>query len=108
MGEVFRFLLRSLAPQQICLVCVLVTVGAGGYAMRTFANNGDVRGLNDDVRAIKVVMLEDRAFNLRAQQCRSMAAKQPSAAYREQLQDVLRKYQEITGAEYRLPGCEEL
>jgi hypothetical protein len=108
MAEIWRVLVRTMSPQQVCWICLLATVGAGSYGMKTFASNSDLSGLNADVRGIKVVMLEDRAFNLRAQQCRSMAAKQPSSAYLEQLQDVLRKYRDITGAEYRLPGCEEL
>jgi hypothetical protein len=42
MGAVWQWFLRSLSPQQVCWLCLLVTMGAGFYGITTFARESEV------------------------------------------------------------------
>lgn len=92
---------ETIRPEQVCWVCLLVTFGGMAWANRTFADA-------DDVRTIRVEQLEQRAFDLRGQQCQAIRNGAAPAAYTTMLQQVLRSYKEITESDYRLPDCSEL
>lgn len=72
-----------------------------------FAYAGDVTSVRNDVSSIKVELLEQRIFDTRVRQCESASA-EPRTFYREKLQELLRKYRDLTAADYRLPSCGEL
>ena len=101
MGEILGRLLDSVKPEQICWVCLLMTVGGLTYGVRTFAGAAEVAELS-------ARMDEQRAFDLRAEQCRAIKDGRNAARYTLELQQVLRRYKEATGSDYRVPSCDEL
>lgn len=94
-------LLASLSPQQICVSCILLTVGGGGYALKTFARNGEVY-------EIRVQQLSDAVFKYRVSQCQAIRSGSPSEAYGRLLADAVEKYEAKTKQSYRLLECSEL
>lgn len=92
------------------LLVLHIAVACGWMAwagMPGFAYASDVTSVRNDVSSIKVELLEQRIFDTRLRQCESTSA-EPRTFYREKLQELMRKYRELTAADYRLPGCEEL
>lgn len=76
-------------------------LGLGGFAYA-----GDVDKLRGEVMSIKVELVEQRIFESRVRQCESDSG--ASRFYRGQLQELMRKYRELTGSDYELPACDEL
>ena len=72
-----------------------------------FAMAEDVKGVNDQVREIKLSLLEQRIFDTRLRHC---TASTPEARqfWRQTLTSLMSEYRVLAGAEYRLPTCEEL
>jgi hypothetical protein len=101
MSEVWKRLLQSLSPLQICWLCLLSTVGGGIYAVNTFARDSDVS-------SIRVELLQDRLLELRIRQCDAVKAFQPADFFAKQITEQAGKYQELTNAQPNLPTCQEL
>lgn len=92
---------KSLDPRQLCVLCLLGTIGLYTYTVQTFASN-------DEVKAINVKFTESILFDLRIKQCEALRREQSGAAYRSKIQELLREYRLLTGGEYDIPQCEEL
>lgn len=101
MQEVGKWFIRSLSPQQVCWLCLLVTVSGGMYAMRVFART-------DDVASIRVELLQDRLLDLRIKQCDAIQAGQPPQFFAKYIQEQAVIYFSIVGVNPILPPCEEL
>lgn len=108
MKVLVEWLLQSLSVRQLCWVCVIITMGALSYGVRTYASNSAVTALSGEIQEIRIQLLEERAFDLRVKQCKALEANQPAGVYRERLQELLRQYFARTGAKYDLPECREL
>lgn len=91
----------ALKPEQVCWLCIVLTIGGITYGVRTFAGA-------EEVQALSVQIDEQRAFDLRAEQCRAIKEGHNAARYTLELQQVLARYREVSGDDYRLPHCEEL
>lgn len=94
-------LLQSLSPSQVCWLCLLVTCGAAGYGLRTFAKNSDVE-------AIRVDIMQSRLLDLRIRQCSAIKALQGGAFFAGQIRLQADQYLQLTGRPYSPPSCEEL
>lgn len=105
MGEAisaaFHKLFELVRPEQACWLCILLTLGGGFWGVNTFARA-------DDVELMRIEQLEKAAFDYRGQQCKAIREGQPPDAYTAMLQQTLRRYEEVTGKEFRLPDCTEL
>lgn len=101
MSEIFAKLLDSIRPEQVCWACLLLTVGGMTYGVKTFAGA-------DEVAQLSVRFDEQRAFDLRVEQCRAIKDGRNAERYTFELQQVMRRYFEATGTRYRLPDCNEL
>lgn len=94
--------------RMLLVVHILFACGWLAWAgLPGFAYAADVTSVRNDVSSIKVELLESRIFDTRVRQCESTTA-EPRTFYREKLQELLRKYRELTAADYRLPSCGEL
>jgi hypothetical protein len=92
---------KLLTPAQACWVCIISTGAVYTYSVQTFASN-------TEVKAIHVTITEGSLFDLRSKQCEAIRRNQSGAAYRSKIQELMRTYRELTGADYPLPNCEEL
>jgi hypothetical protein len=98
---VIAALRKVLTPQQACWACILTTGAVYAYSVQTFASN-------TEVKAIHVTITESSLFDLRSKQCEAIRRNQSGAAYRSKIQELMRTYRELTGADYPLPECAEL
>lgn len=94
-------LLEIFKPEQVCWICLVLTIGGITYGVNTFA-------AADEVAQLSARMDEQRAFDLRAEQCRAIKEGRNASRYTLEMQQVLRRYQETTGSYYRVPDCAEL
>lgn len=101
LGEVLSKFLDAIRPEQVCWLCLFLTLAGSSYAVATFADASDVS-------ALSARMDEQRAFDLRVEQCRTIKEGKNATRYTLELQQVLRRYREATGADYRVPNCDEL
>jgi hypothetical protein len=101
MGSVWQWFLRSLSPQQVCWLCLLVTMGAGFYGITTFARESEVS-------QIRVELLQQRLLDLRIRQCGAIKAGESAAFFAGQIQQQSGKYRELTKSPPDLPACSEL
>jgi hypothetical protein len=99
--SILAALRKILTPSQVCWLCVAASAGVYTYSVKTFASN-------TEVKAIHVSITESSLFDLRSRQCDAIRRQQSGAAYRAKIQELLRQYRELTGADYPLPQCEEL
>lgn len=61
-----------------------------------------------DVKSITVELYEQRIFDTLVRQCNTVDNTQAKRFYAEKIQELLRKYRETTGADFRLPNCLEV
>ena len=92
---------RILTPAQVCWICLFSTGGLYTYAVQSFASVTDVRELH-------IKFSESSIFDLRVKHCEAVRRGQSGAAYRAQIQELMREYRERTGADFVLPQCNEL
>lgn len=77
--------------------------GVGGG----FAYAADMIRVSDDVSSIKVELIEQKLFDTRVRQC-SAQSREPRIFYSEKLQELMRRYRELTESDYNPPQCTEL
>jgi hypothetical protein len=91
----------------LTLVFILGSFGAfapfglwGGFA------SADTKSI---VTTTRVEYLEGRMFDLKVKQCTALEEGKPTTVYTVQLQELNRKYKDLTGVYYKeLPACVEL
>jgi hypothetical protein len=89
-------------------VHVGIACGYGGrFGVPGFAAASDVVRLRQDVTAIRTENIEQQLFDTRVHQCAAQTT-EPRRFYLERFQELLRRYKESTGSEYRAPECSEL
>jgi hypothetical protein len=89
-------------------VHVGIACGYGGrFGIPGFAVASDVARLRQDVTTLRTDTLEQQIFDTRVRQCGANTV-EARRFYLEKFQEQLRRYKELTGGEYRAPGCPEL
>lgn len=88
------------------LVIAGVCAVALAHAALAFGLIGDGFARNSDVADIKRELLEQQLFDSRLKQCQLPIEQR--RFYTPRIQDLMRRYREATGVEYRLPPCDEL
>src|SRR6187399_1700531 len=83
-------LLRAFNPQQLCVLCLMATLGMGGFALRTFARDSDVTN-------IRIELAQGRLLDLRIRQCDAIRFNLPAAFFAGQIAEQADKYQALTG-----------
>lgn len=86
----------------ILIACGLVP-GFSGFALAS-----DVTTIQTAVSSTRQESLEGRAFELRVKQCEAIESGKSPQAFTVQLQDLLRKYYDLTKQRMELPTCQEL
>ena len=94
-------LASSLSPQQVCWVCILISLTGGAYGIRTFARN-------DQVQIMRIEQLQERATNMKIMQCEALKRGQPARFFAERVSFWSDKYLQVAGVRPDLPTCEEL
>lgn len=108
MSEIWKRILSSFSPQQICWVCVGLLGVMGTYGLNTFAKTGMVQHLSDEVKGVRVELLQQRLLDLRIRQCESIRAQQSAQFFARQITEQSGKYRELVHAPPDLPTCTEL
>jgi hypothetical protein len=122
MGPIWDRLLQSISPQQVCYVCLLITMGAGFYGIKTFAENAEVDRKIAAATAPLIAkvdhmsaLLMDQLANSKAADIRftiSKRCKTQGYVEREELnreKDRLqREYRALRGEFYDEPECADL
>lgn len=80
---------------------------ANRFGIPGFAVSSDVAHLRSDVTMLRTENLEQQLFDTRVRQC-GAASTEPRRFYLEKFQELLRRYKEQTGGDYRAPQCSEL
>lgn len=70
-----------------------------------FARASEMTDLKAQVQSIEVLMLDAQIYTLREKQCKAEAGQREAITQR--LYSLLEKYRQVTGQQYRLPGCDE-
>ena len=100
MRELAAWFLRTLNPQQICIVCLMVTLGGAMYASKSFAGS-------DEFSAYVQSDLEDKLIELRIKQCKA-DTDQARQFFYERLNRKQQQYEQLTGHRFSVPECSDL
>lgn len=100
---VITFCFRMLLIGHILWACSLLTpLGLQGFALA-----GDVQTVESKVSVIQSELLEQRIFETRLRQCGATST-EARRFYQEKLQDLIKRYQHVSGSAYQLPACAEV
>jgi hypothetical protein len=101
MSEIWKRILNSFSPQQICWVCVGLLALMGTYGLRTFAKDSELK-------QVRVELLQQRLLDLRIRQCDAIRAQQSAQFFARQITEQSGKYRDLVHAPPDLPTCTEL
>jgi hypothetical protein len=101
MNALLQKFLASLSPEQFCITCIILTIGATTYGVKSFAKNSDVEEIREQ-------QLSEAVFNLRVKQCEAIRKGTTSLAYGQLVTEAIAKYEKRTGQRARLLSCSEL
>lgn len=107
LGDLFKKLIESMSPMQVCWVCLIVTAGLAMFSVRTFADNSKVDSLSYKLEAIQAEFLEQRIFETRLRQC-TASTTEARQFYGQKLAELATRYQQATTRSYPMPSCSEV
>jgi hypothetical protein len=73
-----------------------------------FASESEVLKLKDDLTASRIDYIENTAFQLRIRQCEVISEHKSPRVYTVQIEELNKKFRELTGQNLTLPTCGEL
>lgn len=104
--ELFGWFIKQLDPQQICLLCLMVTI-AGGYIVSTqFVRASEVDLIRSELRDLSTEALEAKILDARIRQCHEKP--ESRSFYSRHLAELTRKYHMKADSPFMLPDCGEL
>lgn len=98
-SKILEGLMQALKPAQVCWLCILVSIGAAGYGLKTFARNDDF------TRFVRRQTEESIISNWRSQCTATGEAKR---LYQDRVSQLQGEYEEHAGKRLTLPACEDI
>jgi hypothetical protein len=95
-----------LNPAQICISCLIVTLGGGYFAATNFVQADELQSVRQEIRDLAIGSLEEKIIDTRIRECQAQNGQR--VFYRQRLTELLRRYQDRTSQAFPLPQCGEL